>query len=115
MEGKYFYFRTVTDVANDDSNEDSVLVPAMQLTGMEPTGDSELTIFYTSIKKVGKFGSVALNLTTPNTHYDVMHAICEYGDRHTNKMSPMVIIADDVTSKFIKGVASCGAITTQTE
>tara|TARA_R100001082_G_scaffold57951_1_gene32046 strand:- start:38179 stop:38832 length:654 start_codon:yes stop_codon:yes gene_type:complete len=80
--------------------------PVSSFTGMQPTGDSELTLYFKSMKnrdghtdganEVITSDSVPLTLVTANTHKELMQEICEmfnsasggYGD---------IIIGDDST------------------
>ena len=84
--------------------EASVCFPLSSFCGMQPTGDSALTLYFKSMKNhdghdIGADGivvsdSVVLTLASANTHKDVMQAICErfnsaqagYGD---------IVIGDD--------------------
>ena len=78
--------------------------PLSSFTGMQPTGDSELTLYFKSMKnhdghtdganEVVTSDSIPLTLATANTHRELMQALCEqfnsakagYGD---------IIIGDD--------------------
>ena len=78
--------------------------PLSSFTGMQPTGDSELTLYFKSMKnhdghtdganEVVTSDSIPLTLATANTHKELMQALCEqfnsakagYGD---------IIIGDD--------------------
>tara|TARA_R100001163_G_C5032782_1_gene172560 strand:+ start:48 stop:701 length:654 start_codon:yes stop_codon:yes gene_type:complete len=78
--------------------------PLSSFTGMQPTGDSELTLYFKSMKnhdghtdgadEVVASDSIPLTLATANTHRELMQALCEqfnsakagYGD---------IIIGDD--------------------
>ena len=46
MEGKYLYFRTTATIADDDNKIDSACWPASSLTGMHPTSDTLLTLYF---------------------------------------------------------------------
>ena len=46
---KYLYFRTEATDANDDAAGDSALFPASSLTGMQPTSDTALTLYFKSM------------------------------------------------------------------
>ena len=93
--------------------------------GMQPTGDSELTLYFKSMVRRDPTGSldhansldnndtVALNLTTANTHLVCMQAIT----RAINTSSPtsLIIVANDDSGGTIylsgSGIANCGTIT----
>ena len=80
--------------------------PLSSFTGMQPTGDSELTLYFKSMKNhdghteegdhVVVSDAIPLTLKTANTHRELMQALCEqfnsakggYGD---------IIIGDDST------------------
>ena len=89
MEGKYLYFRTTATIADDDNKIDSVCLPASSLTGMHPTSDTLLTLYFKSIARgSGNLGYDAGDGNTPlenrdyvsvtvpaNTHAKAMKAI----------------------------------------
>jgi hypothetical protein len=121
---RYLYFRTEATDANDDATGDSACFPASSLMGMQPTGDSELTLYFKSMVRRDPTGSldhansldnndtVLLNLTTANTHLACMTAIV----RHVNTRSDLslLVIANDDSggTEYLasSGIASCGAI-----
>ena len=109
MKQKYLYFRPQATDADDDGRSDSACFPASSLVGMQPTGDSTLTLDF-SID--GVKSSVVLNLTTANTHLTAMSVI-------TNKIysdsSPSIIVVandDSGGTNYLEGsgIASCGTI-----
>ena len=113
---RYLYFRTQATDASDDGTSDSACFPASSLIGMQPTGDSVLTMYFSvdSIKS-----SVVLNLTTANTHITaiqaITHSITTGRSFTNNKYLPAVIIVandDSGGTEYLEGsgIASCGTI-----
>ena len=51
---KYLYFRTVTDIADDDADGDSVCFPLSSLLGMQPANDGRLTLFFIPIVRISE-------------------------------------------------------------
>jgi hypothetical protein len=107
MINKYLYFRTEATDANDDATGDSVCIASSELTVMEPTNDSELTLYFN-----GR-ATVKLNLTTANTHLTAMNAISNI--INSGQTTATIVIASDQTgkTKYLEGsgIASCGTIT----
>jgi len=132
---KYLYFRTEATDANDDATGDSACWPASSLTGMQPTGDSVLALYFKSmvrgtpsgneddaVENFNNYDRVSLNLTTANTHLVAMqvitHAIVAGRKFGTNKSLPnLIIVANDDSggTEYLSGsgIASCGTIATQ--
>jgi len=103
-------------LADDDSNADSVLIPGSSITGMVPTGDSELTIHFEGVvKNNATRDCLALTLTTPNTHYEAMRMIISEVGYATPNSSCITVVADDVGSKYLlnSGISGCSSITIQ--
>ena len=116
MTQKYLYFRTQATDADDDGTSDSACYPASSLTGMQPTGDSVLTMYF-SVD--GVRSSVVLNLTTANTHITAIKAITHSittGRSFTNNnyLPAVIIVANDDSggTEYLEGsgIANCGVI-----
>ena len=110
---RFLYFRTEATDANDDTTGDSICLSANELTAMEPTTDSELTLYFN-----GK-AVIKLNLTTANTHLTAMKVIIHSintGRVHnaSTALPQLIIIANDDSGKTEylsgSGIASCGTI-----
>tara|TARA_R100000388_G_scaffold81589_1_gene60264 strand:+ start:1821 stop:2216 length:396 start_codon:yes stop_codon:yes gene_type:complete len=122
---KYLYFRTEATDANDDATGDSACFPASSLMGMQPTNDSELTLYFRSITRQHPGGSadssanlanhdtVVLNLTTANTHLECMKAISRAVTFPS--VTGLIIIANDDSDNPVylldSGISGCGTIT----
>ena len=114
---RYLYFRTQATDADDDARRDSACFPASSLIGMQPIGNTVLALdFYVD----GVSSSVALNLTTANTHLTAMQAITysiTSGRSFTNKnyLPTLIIVANDDSggTEYLEGsgIANCGTIT----
>ena len=123
---KYLYFRTEATDANDDATGDSALFPASSLMGMQPTGDSALTLYFKSmLRGSGIDGnelgapvsqnndSVIVTLAQPNTHIMAMSAIIE-AINNPNLPSVFIVANDDSggTEYLDKtNITGCGTIT----
>jgi hypothetical protein len=109
MKQKYLYFRTQVTDADDDGTSDSACYPASSLVGMQPTGDSTLTLDF-SID--GVKSSVVLNLTTANTHLVAMAVIMN--NINLDAGNSIIIVANDDSggTSYLanSGIASCGTI-----
>tara|TARA_R110000823_G_C15522058_1_gene455709 strand:+ start:68 stop:484 length:417 start_codon:yes stop_codon:yes gene_type:complete len=109
---KYFYFRTEADEDDDDDIARSVMVPVENVTGMHPTSDTALTIYFKSIIRVYandpdddacnfiNNDTVVLNISS-NQHKEVMGAIA----RAANGNGPLyndgfIVVGDDATTDF---------------
>ena len=114
---RYLYFRTQATDADDDGLRESACYSSSSLVGMQPTGDSVLTMYF-SVD--GVKSSVVLNLTTANTHITaiqaITHSIATGRSFTNNKYLPAVIIVandDSGGTEYLEGsgIASCGTIT----
>ena len=126
MAQKFLYFRTEATDANDDATGDSALFPASSLMGMQPTGDSALTLYFKSmLRGSGIDGnelgapvsqnndSVIVTLAQPNTHIMAMSAIIE-AINNPNLPSVIIVANDDSggTEYLDKtNITGCGTIT----
>ena len=112
---KYLYFRDVADQDDDDGIDNSVYVPARNITGMTPTSATALTIFFKSVYNTQGDGSsdgedvqadsVIVNFTAGKGK-EVMSTIVQamtsnklYGDGH-------IVVADDVTTTYLTSSAA---------
>ena len=117
---KFFYFRTVAAIGDDDAQNDSLCIPVSKFKGMYPTSDSELTMWFTNTTREQGGGGinadngdvVAINLSSDNTHKAVMKRIIDAINEPVSRDNGFIVVADDVTSgDNMAGVASCGGIT----
>ena len=113
---RYLYFWTQATDASDDGTSDSACYSSSSLVGMQPTGDSALTMYF-SVD--GVRSSVVLNLTTANTHITAIKAITHSittGRSFTNNnyLPAVIIVANDDSggTEYLEGsgIASCGTI-----
>jgi hypothetical protein len=127
---KYVYFRTVADEDDDDAVADAVAVPVGRITGMNPTSDTAITIWFRSLYSEqgdAQSGSVVINDSvvlnvsqgkTANVLQTIIGAINATGPQYSDGF---IVIADDTTTDYdgttrsavyIDGnITSCGAIT----
>ena len=131
---KYLYFRTQADQDNDDGIDDSLYLPARQITALVPTSTTALTIFFESMynnqggsdNEVVISDSVVINCTQGKVR-QVMETLVR--SINSNKLygDGTIVVADDVTTTYLTsaagadetvgakvldaGITSCGAIT----
>jgi len=132
---KYLYFRTQADQANDDGIDDSLYLPARQITAIVPTSTTAITIFFESMYNT--FANVAEDLNVISDSVVVnctagkVKQVMEHLVRaiNSNKLygDGIIVVADDVTTTYLtssaaadetvdakvldSGITSCGAIT----
>ena len=131
---KYLYFRKQTDQDSDDGIDDSLFLPARQITALVPTSTTALTIFFESMynnqggsdNEVVISDSVVVNCTAGKVR-QVMETLVR--SMNSNKLygDGLITVADDVTTTYLTsaaaadetvsakvldaGITSCGAIT----
>ena len=131
---KYLYFRTQADQADDDGIDDSLYLPARQITALVPTSTTALTIFFESMynnqggtdDEVVISDSVVINCTAGKVKQVMEHLVRSI---NSNKLygDGLITVADDVTTTYLTssaaadetvdakvldaGITSCGAIT----
>ena len=131
---KYLYFRTQADQDDDDGIDDSLYLPARQITALVPTSTTALTIFFESMynnqggwdNEVVISDSVVVNCTAGKVR-QVMETLVR--SINSNKLygDGLITVADDVTTTYLTssasadetvdakvldaGITSCGAIT----
>ena len=119
---KYLYFRTEATDANDDATGDSALFPASSLTGMQPTSDTALTLYFKSmLRGSGNEGAAdavasldnndSVIVTIPaNTHLIAMTAIV----KAINTGLSLIVVANDDSggTEYLNesGITACGTI-----
>ena len=114
---RYFYFRTVADIADDDSTVDSILIPVDNIVAFHITGNTTIEAYFDSVTFIEtdqgarNTDKVALTINDSSGH-KVIKALCEatnQGPHHDG----IVTIADDVTGTYLTGdITACSTITT---
>lgn len=115
---KYLYFRTTATLADDDDRAQSILVKASDFRGAQPTSDTAVTLFFNPVialhdEAANAFvnsDSIVLNTGTNNAK-DVFEGIARAISGIEFSSASMIVVADDVESQYLNGIASCGAIT----
>ena len=111
---KYLYFRTQADQNDDDGIDDSLYLPARQITAIVPTSTTAITIFFESMYNT--FANVAEDL---NVISDSVIINCTQGKVkqvmetlvraiNSNKLygDGTIVVADDVTTTYLTSSAS---------
>ena len=112
------YFRGVADEDNDDGNAgaatqlSSLLIPAKRLRYMNPTSDTELTLFFDSVKntegaddqadEITISDTVVLTVNT-NAHKEAMAGIVQAINA---SKTGLVVVADTVTTNVAGNTVS---------
>ncbi len=115
---KYLYFRTTATLADDDDSGQSLLVKASDFRGAQPTSDTAVTLYFNPVialhdEATNAFvnsDTVVLNTGTNNAK-EVFQGIARAIAGTSFSSSSMIVVADDVESKYLEGIATCGAIT----
>lgn len=115
---KYLYFRTTATLADDDDSGQSLLVKASDFRGAQPTSDTAVTLYFNPVialhdeasDAVVNSDTVVLNTGTNNAK-EVFQGIARAIAGTSFSSSSMIVVADDVESKYLEGIATCGAIT----
>jgi hypothetical protein len=110
---KYLYFRTQADQDNDDGIDDSLYLPARQITALVPTSTTALTIFFESMynnqggsdNEVVISDSVIINCTQGKVR-QVMETLVR--SMNSNKLygDGIITVADDVTTTYLTSAAA---------
>jgi len=131
---KYLYFRKQTDQDSDDGIDDSLFLPARQITAMVPTSTTALTIFFESMynnqggtdNEVVISDSVVLTCTQGKVK-QAIQTIVQAINSNRLYQDGLIVVADDVTTTYLtspagadetvsakildSGITTCGAIT----
>ena len=131
---KYLYFRTQADQNDDDGIDDSLYLPARQITALVPTSTTALTIFFESMYNTYTGGanevvisdSVIVNCTQGKVK-QVMETLVRAINANKLYGDGTITVADDVTTTYLtssagadetvsakvldSGITTCGAIT----
>ena len=124
---KYLYFRTQATIGDDDDSGQSVMFPLSSLTGMVPSADDTLNIYFKPMIKqaMNRFDHdgdststvnsdyVVVTLSSNNTHKDVIAALSRLFAG--GPLSDGYIdVADDLTSTYaVSGIAGLSTISVQ--
>tara|TARA_R100001594_G_C3906265_1_gene232170 strand:- start:107 stop:493 length:387 start_codon:yes stop_codon:yes gene_type:complete len=115
----FFYFRTVSTIGDDDTNDDSIMVPVDKITGFTQKSDTTLEIWFKNVSSSGggmpmrPNNMVRINIKS-GTRNAVMAllAAATNGPVHTDGIT---IVADDITSTYLStDITSCNVFLTQT-
>ena len=124
----YLYFRTQATLGDDDASADSMCFPLSRLTGMVPTADDTLTLFFQPVimKEKVQFDHDGDSTTSvindkvvctigTNDHADAIAALSRlfsgaaYGGIHHDGF---IVVADDLASTYaVSEVTALSTIT----
>ncbi len=123
MKEVYLYFRTQATLADDDDSGQSGCFKLSRLTGMHPTGDAALTLFfepqipYLAAAEADQFAncdSVILTVGT-NDHKDAITDLTRLFSGAANggiHHDGFIVVADDLSSTYaVSTVTAVGTIT----
>ena len=99
---KYLYIRTVGDVADDDDNTSSCLVPVSSLRGAWPLSGTTFVLTWHSLHDVKKTGGSTRDAVFVNCNSGKMPEVLQdlYKEIATGE-KPMIVLGDDVSSEYI--------------
>ena len=130
---KYLYFRTQADQDDDDGIDDSLYLPARQITALVPTSTTALTIFFESMyndqggsdNEVVISDNVVVNCTAGKVRQVMETLVRSINSNHLYN-DGIIVVADDVTTTYLTsaaaadetvsakkldgGITTCGAI-----
>lgn len=127
-QNKFLFFNNIPD-GDSFATGEIAAYPAKNLMGMSPaevSGDSILTLKFRSMLPNQNSGvaicdTVDLNLTTANTHLDVMTSIIQAINGTRPTQGGFIVVADDMTTPvdnsvkatqyLTPAIASCGVLT----
>jgi hypothetical protein len=118
---KYLYFRKQTDQDSDDGIDDSLFLPARQITAMVPTSTTALTIFFESMynnqggtdDEVVISDSVVLTCTQGKVKQAIQTLVQAINSNHLYQ-DGLIVVADDVTTTYLTSVAAADETITAT-
>ena len=102
---KYFYFRNVAALENDDAATDSIMVPVANIMGVQQASDTTLDIFFESENQRGglgevlQFSKVTLTVKTAKRR-ELMEAIASATNNAPHE-DGIITVADDVTGVYL--------------
>ena len=117
MKEVYLYFRTQATLGDDDSSADSMCFPLSRLTGMVPTADDTLTLFFQPVimKEKVQFDHDGDSTTSvindkvvctigANDHKDAISALARLFSGAATGGSiyndGLIVVADDLSSTY---------------
>lgn len=112
---RYFYFRTVSTLTDDDDSNDSLLVPVDNIIAFHVTSDTQVTVFYEPVTFIesssGTTNTQQTDITTKaSSGFRVIKALCEATNEGPHS-DGIVTIADDVTGTYLTGdITACASI-----
>ena len=118
---KYLYFRTQADQADDDGIDDSLYLPARQITALVPTSTTALTIFFESMyndqggtdNEVVISDSVVLTCTQGKVK-QAIQTIVQAINSNRLYQDGLIVVADDVTTTYLTSSAAADETITAT-
>jgi hypothetical protein len=118
---KYLYFRKQTDQDSDDGIDDSLFLPARQITAMVPTSTTALTIFFESMynnqggtdNEVVISDSVVLTCTVGKVK-QAIQTIVQAINSNRLYQDGLIVVADDVTTTYLTSSSAADETITAT-
>tara|TARA_R100000655_G_C2940574_1_gene185576 strand:+ start:442 stop:813 length:372 start_codon:yes stop_codon:yes gene_type:complete len=102
---KYFYFRNVAALGDDDAATDSIMIPVANIMGVQQASDTTLDIFFESENQRGglgevlQFSKVTLTVKTAKRR-ELMEAIASATNNAPHE-DGIITVADDVTGVYL--------------
>ncbi len=130
MKEVYLYFRTQATIGDDDAAGDSAMYPLSSLTGMVPSADDTLNLYFKKmigvqqntdddVAEVLNNDKVVVTLSSVNTHKDVIARLSRLfaGARNGGMVHHdgfIDVVDDKAGTTAVTGIAGLSTITTET-
>jgi hypothetical protein len=129
MKEVYLYFRTQATIGDDDAAGDSAMYPLSSLTGMVPSADDTLNLYFKKmvgvqqntdddVAEVLNNDKIVVTLSSVNTHKDVIAKLSRLfagaangGIHHDGFID---VVDDKAGTTAVTGIAGLSTITTET-
>ena len=129
MKEVYLYFRTQATIGDDDAAGDSAMYPLSSLTGMVPSADDTLNLYFKKmvgvqqntdddVAEVLNNDKIVVTLSSVNTHKDVIAKLSRLfagaangGIHHDGFID---VVDDNAGTTAVTGIAGLSTITTET-
>ena len=114
----FFYFRSVSTIGDDDTNDDSIMVPVDKITGFTTKSDTLLDMYFkNTASSEGGMPMRPNNMVRINIKSGTRNKVLALLAAATNgpvHSDGITIIADDVNSTYLStDITGCSSLATQ--
>jgi len=116
---KYLYFRTQATIGDDDAKDDSCMFPLSRMTGMVPSADDTLNIYFAPMipyqhddqnGNVINSDYVVVSLSSVNTHADVIAALTRKFAASFREDGYISVVDDKEGTQCVEGISGLSTI-----